>query len=111
MQRENSERMELEVSDPSQLGSLQEFLGWAAPDANVSRIAGEPGPGNLGVVDVLVLLASSSGLVAAIKILPEFLRSRKAGLSITMTVKGQPFILTATNIDDVMPVLERLLHD
>jgi len=28
-----------------------------------------------------------------------------------MTVKGQPFILTATNIYDVMPILERLLHD
>lgn len=111
MQRENSERMELEVSDPSQLRSLQDFLAWAAPDVIVSRTTGVPGAGQLGVLDVLAIAASSSGLVAAIKVLPEFLRSRKTGLSITTTVKGQPFSLTATNIDEVMPVLESLLHD
>lgn len=47
--------------------------------------------------------------MAAIKVLPEFLRSRKTGLSITMTVKGERFNLTATNVDEVMPILERLL--
>ena len=55
------------------------------------------------------MLASSTGLVAAIRVLPEFLRSRRTGLSVTMTVKGEPFTLTATNVDEVMPVLERLL--
>jgi Effector Associated Constant Component 1 len=109
MVREDSERVGLVVSDPSQLGALQEFLSWAAPGARVSRIAGEPGAGEQGALDVLAVLASSGGMLAAIKVLPEFLRSRKTGLSITTTVKGEPFSLTATNVDEVMPILERLL--
>lgn len=109
MERAGEEHVELTVSDPSQLGSLQEFLSWAVPAANVSRLPGKPNVGEQGVLDVLVLLASSSGLVAAIKVLPEYLRSRKTGISITATVKGQPFTLTATNVDEVMPILERLL--
>ena len=109
MERADSRRVVLSVSDQSQLGSLQEFLGWAKPDVSVSRIAAHPGAGEQGALDVLAVLAGSSGLVAAIKVLPEFLRSRKTGLSITMTVRGEPFTMTATNIDEVMPVLERLL--
>jgi hypothetical protein len=89
MERAISQRAELTISDHSQLRPLKEFLSWAA-------------------LDVLALLATSSGLLAAIRVLPEFLRSRKTGLSVTMTVKGQPFTLTATNLDEVMPVLERL---
>jgi hypothetical protein len=109
MEREVSESIELMASDPSQMGPLQGFLNWAAPGVSVSRNAGKPGVGEQGALDVLVLLASSSGLVTAIKVLPEFLRSRRTGLSITATVKGKPFKITATNVDDVMPILERLL--
>jgi hypothetical protein len=108
-ERSAAQRIELGVSDQSQLGSLAEFLAWAVPDLSVSVVAGVPGVGELGVLDVLAVLASSSGLVAAVRVLPDFLRSRRTGLSITMTVRGEPFRLTATNIDEVMPVLERLL--
>jgi hypothetical protein len=105
----NYVRAELSVSDYSQLGPLQDYLGSAAPDARVSRVAGQPGTGEQGALDVLAVLGSSSGLVAAVRVLPEFLRSRKTGLSITMTVSGEPFTLTATNVDEVMPILDRLL--
>lgn len=108
MERAISQRAELTVSDQSQLRPLKEFLRWAAPDTDVSLVAGVPGAGEQGALDVLAILASSSGLLAAVRVLPEFLRSRKTGLSVTMTVKSQPFTLTATNIDEVMPVLERL---
>jgi hypothetical protein len=104
-------RAELTVSDPSQLRSLEHLLGLAGPSVRVLRAPGSPGPSEQGAVDVLVVLASSSGVVAAIKVLPEFLRSRKASLSITMTVKGKPFSITAANVDEVMPILERLLDD
>lgn len=110
MGRVSPQRAELAVSDPSQLGPLQEFLGLAAPDTGLSRIAREPGAGEQGALDVLALLASSSGLVAAIRVLPEFLRSRRKNVSITMTVRGEPLTLTATNIDEVMPILERILN-
>jgi hypothetical protein len=105
----DSERVELTMSDQSQLASLQEFMSWATPDIKVSRIAGQPGAGEQGALDVLVMLASSSGLVAAIKVLPEFLKARRTGLSITTTVRDKPFTITATNVDEVMPILERLL--
>ena len=107
----NDVRAELSVSDYSQLGPLEKYLKSAVPDARVSRVPGQPLAGEQGVLDVLAVLGSSGGLVAAIRVLPEFLRSRKTGLSITMTVRGEPFTLTATNVDEVMPILERLLHD
>ena len=109
MEQANSQRIELAVSDQSQLGPLQVLLSLAAPVAAVSRIAGQPVAGEQGTLDVLAVLASSSGLVAAIKVLPEFLKSRKTGLAITTTVKGQPFTIVATNVDEVMPILEKLL--
>ena len=111
MEQAGDERIELAVSDPAQLGPLQGFLSLADRDAYVMRMAREPGPGEQGATDVLVLLAGSSGLVAAIKVLPEFLRSRRTGLSITATVKGEPFTITVTNVDEVMPILEKLLDD
>lgn len=106
----DSTRIELAISDLSQLGALDRFLNWAAPGASVSRTAANPDPGELGAVDVLALVASSSGLVTAIKVLPEFLRSRRTGLSITATIRGEPVQLTATNVDEVLPILERLLE-
>jgi Effector Associated Constant Component 1 len=110
MEREDTERVELTVSDPSQLGPLQSYLKWAAPAAvGLSRIGGAPGTGEQGALDVLVLLASSTGVVAAIKVLPEFIKARKTGLSITATVKGKPLKITATNVDEVIPILERIL--
>jgi hypothetical protein len=101
-------RVELRISDYAEIGSLQQWLEFA-PDIRVLRIAGPLGLGDLGALDVLTVLAGSSSLVAALKMIPDFLRSRRAGLSIQTTVKGEPFILDATNVDQVMPILERLL--
>ncbi len=110
MGTDESGGIEFSVPDNAELGSLQEFLRWT-PDVRVLRIAGRPGAGEQGALDVLTVLAGSSGLVAALKMIPEFLRSRRAGLSITTTVKGKQFTLDATNVDEVMPILERLLDD
>ncbi len=54
------------------------------------------------------MIPSSNGLVAAIRTLPEFLRSHRARLSVTMTIEGKPFTITAANVDEVIPTLERL---
>lgn len=109
MEQSISGYVELTVSDQSQLGPLQKFLTWAAPDAKVSRIAGQPISGEQGALDVLAVIASSSGLVAAVRTLPEFIRARRANLSVTMNFKGQSFTLTAANVDEIVPILERLL--
>lgn len=110
----HSPSVQLCISDQAQLGYLQEYLSLAAPEAKVLRVAGHPRVGEQGALDVLeVVLAGGGGggLLAAIRVLPEFLRSRRSSLSITATVKGQPVTITAINVDEVMPILERLLDD
>jgi membrane-associated two-gene conflict system component 1 (EACC1) len=102
--------VELAVSDPAQLSSLRDWLR-GQPDVSVAVTPGTPGPGEQGALDVLTVLAGSSGLVAAIKVLPEFIRSRRSGFRIEATVRGEKLVLDATNVDEVLPVLERLLGD
>jgi hypothetical protein len=105
---QDAQRVELSVSDQAELGSLREWLSWT-PQADVTQVAGKPGAGEQGALDTLALLGSSGALLAAIRVLPEFLRSRRTRLSIKMIVKGKPFTLEASNVDEVMPILERLL--
>ena len=100
---------ELSVSDYAQLGSLAEYLRLAAPGVRVTRSPGRPGPGEQGAVDVLMIAADSSVLVAAVNVLPAFLRSRKKGISVTVTVKGNRLTVTADNAEEVIPVLDRFL--
>ncbi len=104
----DAQKVELVVSDQAELCSLREWLSWT-PQVEVAQVAGEPGAGEQGALDALALLASSGALLAAIRVLPEFLRSRRSDVSIEMTVKGEPFKIHATNIDKVMPIIERLL--
>ena len=106
----DNDRVELSVSDFGQIGSLQEWLS-SVPGVQVQRIAGPASPGELGTLDVLTVLAGSGGLVAAIRVIPEFLRSRRSSLSITATINGQKFSVTANNVKDVMPILERALNE
>lgn len=110
MEWAKARKIELRVSDYSQFVPLAHYLSLAAPDVQVERIAGMPSTAEQGALDVLAVVGSSSGLIAAIKVLPEFLRSRKTGMSVTMTVRGEPLTLTATNVDEVMPILDRLLN-
>ncbi|MEV6926623.1 hypothetical protein AB0M46_19270 [Dactylosporangium sp. NPDC051485] len=102
--------LELAISDPTQASHLRDWIR-DQPGVRVTTRPGTPDPGELGALGVLVLLASSSGLVAAIKTLPEFLRSRRSGVRIETTYRGEPFVLDATNVDDVLPLLKRLLDD
>lgn len=100
---------ELSVSDFAQIGPLAAYLGLAVPEAQVLRTPGRPGRGEQGALDVLMIAADSSVLVAAVKVLPEFLRSRKKGMSVTVTVKGKKLTVTADNAAEVIPVVDRFL--
>jgi Effector Associated Constant Component 1 len=102
-------RARLTLSDHSQLRALRDFLSWAAPGARVLQIPLRPVPGERVALDMLTLLATSSGLVAAVKILPEFLRSRDAALAVTITIEDTSVTLTATNVNEILPVLTQLL--
>jgi hypothetical protein len=83
----------------------------ASRGVEVAVIPGIPGPGDLGVLDVLVVVAGSGGAMEAIRTLPDFIRSRRSGIRIETTVAGQSFVLDATNVDEIMPILERLLDE
>jgi Effector Associated Constant Component 1 len=102
---------ELSVSDYAQLGSLADYLRLAASGVRVTRSPGRPGRGEQGALDVLMIAADSSVLVAVVKVLPEFLRSRKSGMSATVTVKGKRLTVTADNAEDIIPVIDRFLDD
>jgi hypothetical protein len=102
--------LELAVSDQSQLPMLREWLR-AQPGVKVGVLPGTPGAGEQGALDVLTVVAGSSGLVAAVKVLPEFIRSRRSGFHIETTARGKKLIIDATNVEDIMPVLERLLDE
>jgi hypothetical protein len=104
------DRVELAVSNPADLSSLRDWLR-AQPDVEVRLASGVPAPGELGVADVVTVLASSSGVVAAIKTLPAFLRARSPKLRIEATIRQRRFTLDATNVEDVLPIIERLLAD
>lgn len=108
MEDTSTGQVELAVSDFSQLGSLQEVLS-ATPGVTVTRTPGGFERGQLGAFDVLTLIAGSSSLVAAVKVLPEFIRSRRSSVHITITVKGESRVLDADNVAEVMPIIERLL--
>jgi hypothetical protein len=105
--------VELSVSDPGQLGSLAEYLRLAVPEVRVTRVAGRAGPGEQGALDVLMIAADSSVLVAAVQVLPQFLRSRKPGVTVTVTVKGKQRQLTVTaqDAEDLRPVIEKFFGE
>jgi hypothetical protein len=111
MERANQGTAALSVSDYSQLNSLVEYLRLALPGVRVMRSPGHPEPGEQGALDVLMIAADSSVLVAVVNVLPAFLRSRKAGVSVTVTVKGRKLTVTAENAEEVLPVLDRFLDD
>jgi hypothetical protein len=105
-----TEGIELAVSDPSQVGKLREWLRGQSGVA-VGTQPGTPGPGELGVLEVVTVVASSSGLVAAIRTLPDFIRSRRASVRIDATIRGHRVTLDATNVEDVLPIVEKLLDE
>jgi len=102
------QRITLSISDQSQLRSLADYVGLTS-GITVERAGGQASSGEQGSPDYLIIAASSTTLMAAIRILPEFLRSRRSDVSVSMTIRDTPLTLTASNLDEVAPILERLL--
>ncbi len=48
-------------------------------------------------------------MLTAVKLLPEFLMSRRTALSVTIIVEGTPVTVTAAYLDEILPALTRLL--
>jgi hypothetical protein len=102
-------RVDFAASDPAELGALSQWLEGGGR-TRIERTPAGPARGELGAVDILAAVGSSGTLVAAIKVLPEFLRSRHPSLRIEATVKGERFVLEAKNADEqVMRMAERIV--
>jgi hypothetical protein len=111
MNDDDVDRIDFSVSDPAELSSLENWLDWVS-GIKVVRNSGRPGAGELGAMDSLTVIAGSgNSLVAALKVIPEFLRSRKPDLSVTVTVRGQDFPLDVANVDSTLPILENMLDE
>lgn len=105
-------KLSLVISDQSQLRFLEAALR-DFPGLEVARVPSVPAAGQLGVGEVVEVVASSSGLVAAIRTLPDFLKARRSDIKITCSVEHQPVTveITNANVEEILPALERILHD
>jgi hypothetical protein len=111
MEQAERKRAELTLSDRSELRALRDFLGWAAPSVRVLQLPARLAPGERAALDRLTLLAPSADIMTAVKLLPEFLMSRRNVMSVSIIVEGTPVTLTAANLDEIVPALTRLLGD
>lgn len=103
-------RCEFSVSDHADLDALQDRLR-RVPGVTVTREPARPGAGELGVVDVITAIGGSSGLVAAIGIIPAYLRSRPPTATVRVKAKGRTVEVTAKNLTEAMQAAEKLLND
>ncbi|GAA2806330.1 effector-associated constant component EACC1 [Saccharopolyspora taberi] len=105
-----SRRVVLSVSDPAEQRSLRDHLRRAGVE--VSQISGEPRAGEQGALDLLQILAAGGGaLVVAIRTLPEFFRSRRSDVTVTLESGDRKVTVSATNVDDAESIVDRLLGD
>jgi len=98
------------TSDPAELGSLSQWLEGGG-HARVERTSAAPAQGELGIADILMAVGSSGAVVAAIKVLPEFIRSRRPSLRIEATVRGKHFVLDAKNADEQVKLMAERIVD
>ncbi|WP_381805347.1 hypothetical protein [Streptomyces niveus] len=101
--------IELSLSDPGELRSLREHLG-RAPGVEITQIPGKPADKELGTWDVLQIAAAGTGALAvAVRTLPAFIRSRRSNVSVTVKTADRTVTITADNVDEVIPLVERAL--
>lgn len=103
-------RLELAPSDPAELEPLHRWMR-DQPGIDTRTVPREPALGELGVTEFLEIIAGSGGLISALKVLPAFIRSRRSDIYIKIDVKRKKFEVDAKNVDDVLPIIERLLDD
>ncbi|WP_327713489.1 hypothetical protein OG912_20650 [Streptomyces sp. NBC_00464] len=108
--KEATHGVKLAVHPQSELSSLRKWLT-LTPGVEVHQEAGTPGSGEQGAFDTLSVVAGSTGLVAAIRVLPQYLRAKRSDVAVTVEVRGKKLTVDAKNVEEIMPILERLLDD
>ena len=59
----------------------------------------------------MVLAGSGGALTVAMRTLPEFIRSRRSELVLHLKFRDKEFMLHASNVDDMIPIIEKLVDD
>lgn len=100
----------LATSDLAELSSLRSWLH-LLPGLAVTRNSAHPDSGELGARDTLTVAGSSRSIRSALRAIPDFVRSRKDGTKVTVTIKDKKYILDVTNVDSVIPTIEHILDE
>lgn len=105
-------RQEVEL-EPSQADLVPALARW------LTRVGGltvhrrsEPGSAaELGAADVIVAVVSSSGLVALINMIPEFVRSRREHVRVKVRAGKREVEIEADNVTDAAEIIARLFPE
>lgn len=98
------------TSDLAELSSLRSWLH-LVPGLTVTRNSAHPDPGELGARDTLTVVGSNRSIRSALRAIPDFVRSRKSDVRVTVTIKDAKYILDVTNVDSVIPTIEHILDE
>lgn len=77
----------------------------------MERETAAPEPGTLGLPDLLVLFGGGTTVLGALKILPDFIRSRRSDIHVEVTVKGERVTIDAKNADKELRALAERVID
>jgi hypothetical protein len=103
------ETAELRVSEYAQLSALKEFLRQAAGDAEIAWSSSEPTTDELGALDWVTVLASSSVLAGVLAAVPRFLATRKPSLSVKIRIRDISIEISgASSVDEFEQILNKV---
>lgn len=102
------EQAQISISDPAELYALRDWLG-GLPGIEAHLEPSAPAPGELGGVDLLMVLAESVGVLGvAIRSLPKFIRSRRSDkVIVTVTVGETSVHVEAENVVDPAAIIRQ----
>ncbi len=101
----------LRVSDPAAQGMLERLLR-EVDGVRVRRERLPPEAGRLGGGELLQVAVPTLALLAVVvRTLPDFIRSRKNAVSVTVETDGRKVTVTTENCDDVDAIMKRLNGD
>lgn len=101
----------LRVSDPVAQGMLERLLR-EVDGVRVRRERLEPETGRLGGGELLQVAVPTLALLAVVvRTLPDFIRSRKNAVSVTVETDDRKVTVTAANCDDVDAIMQQLNGD
>ncbi|MCY1141560.1 hypothetical protein OWR29_26480 [Actinoplanes sp. Pm04-4] len=101
-------RLTVEVPDASLVSSLVRWIE-RLPGARTERSTAPPRQGELGTVDIVIAIISSSGVAALIQTLPEFLRAKRSPITIKLRRNETEVEVSASSMDDVSTMVDKLL--